>query len=473
MRRYFNILIVTISTIIFMAAGTSYAQQVPIPNPNWPLDSVVNKSVHFYTVKGDPNYQDSSYFVWTVSGGKLFYDQGATLMAGDGTTATVRGNGENVTRLWVEWNLLNVSLDTGYVYVYEISADSCQRPDTDEGKYQGMRIKVSAPPDARFISERTIACSNLKTAQIIIEIEGMPPYDLVYTLNYGEQITWHITAADLSDLDNDGKANNVAFYYTDLDTVTSDMAYVYQLDTVSSGGVYGHILDHSSHELIVHLQPPAPVIGHEWTEVTIGSNHTYYLDNPGVNAEKWFWTLRDIYSNQVNDYNSTTQSSFNVTFLNNLTPGWYYTEVQYVDTFGCYSPFDSLNIELFDIPTIAFSDTTTVMNCSATSLVPNDQFEFVVEYTGALKYGYTYVIYDETNTPLGGGVIDPLTNRSDTLRIFNNFINESENIKPWTVKITEAHNEEGVDANIIEGRDEKIIMIYPKPIILDDIDFAN
>jgi hypothetical protein len=342
----------------------------------------------------------------------------------------------------------------------------------DSGKFQGMRIKVSAPPKARFINPQTIACSNFDTARVIIEIEGMPPYDLFYTLD-GVEKTWHIEPGDLSDLDGDGKVDDIAFYYSGLDTITTDIVYNYRLVRVESGGVVGDILSYSSHDLIVHVQPPAPIIRHEWTEVTIGSTHSYYLDNPGVNPEEWFWNIRDIYTNLVNNYNSTTQSYFQVTF-NNLIPGWYYVEAQYRDTlYGCYSPFDSLNIELFDIPTIAFSDSSQdVKNCSATMPLPDGQFDFVVEYTGALTYGYSYEVYNYySDVPEYTRVIDYLTNRSDTIHIDNTFINYTEQNQPWKVKIYEAHNEEGVNVNITDS--VRIIMIYPKPIIYDDIDFAN
>jgi hypothetical protein len=484
MRRNLNIVFFTIATIIFMAVSNSYAQTplVPIPNPAWPLDSVVNGSVHFYTVPGDPNYADSSYFVWTVEGGRLFFDEDTLKPAGNGITATVRGNGDNITRMWVIWDSFITPLDTGYIYVYEISADSCQRSDMDAGKFRGMRIKVSAPPKVRFIDDQTIACANNDTARIIIEIEGMPPYDLIYTLNDVRK-TWHITASDLESLDGDGIANNVSFFYSELDTLKNDEVYNYRLDSVSSGGVYGDILKDSTHYLIVHLQPPAPVILHEWTEATRGTDsiYTFHLIDEGVNPEVWYWNMRDMAGNLKATSESTTESSFPVMF--NDSAGWYYVEARYQDTiYGCYSPFDSLNIELFDIPTIAFSDNDTIINCSATSFPGDEIFEFKIVYTGARTYGFTYKVYDDKGVlvPLNGGdSFDLLTNRSHTISIPNNFINDTDEIRPWKVVITEAHTEGNrvkvniLDSEIEGGRDERVIMIYPKPFVQDDIDFAN
>jgi hypothetical protein len=463
-----------------MAAGNSYAQpQVPIPNPAWPLDSAVNGSVHFYTVQGDHNYASPSTFVWTVLGGRLFNDEALTSMAGDGTTATVAGYGANLSRLWVIWDVFQKPIQTGYIYAYEISADGCQGSNSDAKKFQGMRMKIYAPPITRFLTKQTIACSNLDSARIIVEINGIPPYDMIYTVN-GERKTWHITSDDLSDLDGDGKANNVSFFYSGLSSSTTDMVYSYKIDSVSSEGVNGKFIDFSTHDLIVHVQPPAPVILPNWIEVTVGTTKTYQLSNPGVNAVEWFWNLKDIATNPITSFNSTSLSTFKVTYNNQ--PGLYYVETQYRDNYGCYSSWDSLNIELFNRPTIAFSDSTpNIINCSATMPMPNEKFDFVVEYEGAKSYGFTYAVYDYNGTLVDGGTFDYLTNRSNIISINNTFVNDAlpEKNRPWKVVIKTAHNEESdvnvkiVDSDKEGGKDERIIMIYPKPLIQDDIDFAN
>jgi hypothetical protein len=465
--------------LLLLCSLSSFAQ-VTIPNPNWPLDSVVNRSVHFYTVPGDVNYDTPSTFVWNVYGGKLYYDQTALSLAGDGTTATVQGDVSNVTRLYVAWDI-STQLDTGYVYVYEISADSCQRSDLDEEKFRGMRIKISAPPIARFITDETIVCSNNDSARVILEIEGMPPYDLVYTLN-DVRYEMHITEADLADWDDDGEADNISFFHSNFSTITTDEVYVYEIIEVSSGGVPGKILpEFPSHTLIAHVQPPAPEILHEWTEVTTGTPnvYTYHLADVGISPAEWSWTLRDVNTNFVNDYSSATNPNWDVTF--SQPAGWYYFEVRYTDTYGCLSPYDSLNIELFDLPTIAFVGNDTIINCSESSLVPGEKFEFVVEYYGARMYGFTYEVYDYNGTVVDGGVFDDQTNRTNIISIDNNFINDAlpEEIRPWKVVITSATSEDSrvgvtiLDSDVPGGRDERVIMIYPKPMIHDDIDFAN
>ena len=132
---------------LFMSAVIARAQTAPIPNPNWPLDSVINGAVKLFTVQGDLNYNNPSTFTWVVYGGRLFYDEALTQPAGDGTTATVVGDSAtNITQIWVIWDVFTQPIDYGWIYVTEVSADGCEKPDIDENKYQGLNIKVKAPP---------------------------------------------------------------------------------------------------------------------------------------------------------------------------------------------------------------------------------------------------------------------------------------------------------------------------------------
>lgn len=482
MRRWFiKILNIMIATIT-MAAGSAYAQIVEFPNPDWPLDSVVRGSVHYYKVQGDRNYTDASNFVWVTDGGRMFYDVGLTRLAGDGVTDTVTGNSRNITEMWVVWDKFLQPLDTGYVYVYEISSDGCQRANTEEEKYQGMRIKVSAPPKARFLLDETIACSNIDSALIIIEIEGMPPYDLKYSKD-GVVKDWHITQDDLADLDGDGEVDNVGFWLTGYSNYLMDQVIEYELIEVSSGGVPGKILfNYPDHTALIHVQPQAPDIFDEWREVTTGTPniYNYQLAYPGDNVKEWYWELRDENTNMVNTNTSATESNWGIIF--NSVPGKYILSAYYLDSYGCYSPFDTMRIELFGQPTIAFSDSTPdIRNCSATSLVPDEKFEFMVEYYGARTYSFTYTVYDYEGRVVDSGTLEYLESRTNIITINNNFINDAlpEEDRPWKVVLTSADNEEPnievkiIDSDIVGGKDERIIMIHPKPFIHEDIDFAN
>lgn len=463
----------------YMAVGTSYAQSVPIPNPDWPLDSVVNSSVHFYSVQGDVNYTEPSTFVWTVDGGRLFFDQALTQMAGDGTTASVTGDAQNRTSLWVVWDSFDQPLDTGYVYLYEISSDSCQRSDADEGKYVGMRIKVSAPPKVRFLTSETLTCSNEEGVNIDLQIDGMPPYDVKYSLN-GQIIDWHINPEDLYDADFDGLIDNVSIFIDDYVGTTTDLVYQLELLEASSGGVIGDILpNYSSHTVYAFVQPDAPEISPDWTQVTTGETHTYSLSNIGVNPAEWFWELQDYNGDLFFDFSSTSESSVSIPF--NVQPGLYNIICYFQSENGCLSLADTLPVEVFELPTIAFADSSDdAIGCSAVSIDPDDSFEFVLDYHGALTYDFTYAIYDYNGTLIQENVLDYQTNRSLIITIPNTFYNEElpQINRTWKVVITSARNEEGVDVEVLDagidgGRDERKIIIHPKPIIHDDIDFAN
>ncbi len=476
MKRYINIKTFMIATILFMAVQAAFAQRVPIPNPTWPLDSVVNWSVHRYQVPGDENYRLPSRFVWKVSGGELYYDAEATMMAGDGLTDTVVGNARNQTSMFVRWDI-GTALDTGYVYVWEISADGCERSSKDFGKYVGMRIKISAPPKVRFLANETIICSYDDSARVFLEIEGMPPYDIVYALN-GETHNMHVTSDDLYDWDGDGEINNVSFLVDGMSGITSDTVIYYQLLEASSGGVPGDVLpDFPDHTVIGHVQPPAPQIFPSNQEVTRGNTRNYSLLDRGVNPQSWHWQL-------FHESNAMVYEAFlpNIDVAMNFDAAQYYWQATYIDNFGCLSLPDSLWIEIFNQPYIMFSDSTPgIKNCSAVSLIPDEVFEFIVEYYGARSYSFTWEVYDYNGNLVDSGELEYQTYRQNIIAIENNFINDElppEN-RPWKVVITSADNEESdvevliLDSDIEGGRDERIIMIHPKPIILDDIDFAN
>ncbi|HKM92138.1 MAG TPA: hypothetical protein VJY41_00660 [Prolixibacteraceae bacterium] len=467
-----------IATIVFMAVGTAFAQSVTIPDPNWPLDSVVNGSVHRFTVHGDPYYAEPSNFVWNVDGGRLFYDEALTRMAGNGTTATVSGDQNNWTTLWVVWDSFDQPLDTGYVYVYEISADSCQRSDEDRGKFQGMLIKVSAPPKVRFIKPETLVCSNDEGVNIDIEIDGMPPFDLKYSIN-GVVSYWHILPEDLIDSDFDGEINNVVIYIDDFVGTGIDHNYELKLLEASSGGVYGELLPYTTHTVYANVQGPAPIISESWREVTVGQTHIYTLEYEGDNPDTWYWELFNEYGDIMKEYSSSNQSYYNLQL--DVQVGVYNLVAYYIGKNGCQSFADTMQIEVFPYPTIAFSEEIgDVKGCSEASINPNELFEFIVHYEGARAYNFTYTVYDYNGLFIDEFDVDWTNNRDMLIQIPNTFINSElpEINRAWKVKITAGKNEENLDIDILDlniegGRDERLIIIHPKPIIHEDIDFAN
>lgn len=464
--------------LIFLA-NLSHAQSVPIPNWSWPLDSVINGAVKHFTVQGDRNYDDPSTFTWTVYGGRLFFDADTTMPAGDGSTVTVVGDSAtNITDMWVVWDVFTAVIDTGYIYVTEVSADSCQKSDSDESKYQGMIIKVKAPPDVRFLTPETLACSNDDGVLVEIEIAGFAPFNIKYTLN-GDTINWDVAPGEMVDSDFDGKKNNLVIPINDYTGTTVDRIYQLELLEASSEGVFGKILEYPTHTVYAFVQPDAPVISPDWTEVTTGESHTISLSDRGTNVAEWYWELYNSIGSLVFEYSSTSESSVSVPF--NVPPGEYKLMAYYQSKNGCYSLSDTLGITVYPLPVLAFADSSnSAIGCSAVSLNPNDAFEFVLDYQGALSYRFTYAIYDYNNTMLSDSTVTFVMERNPVIVIPNTFINDlmPEIDRKWKVVILNALNQEGVavdvlDDNINGGRDERTITIHPKPIIVDDIDFAN
>lgn len=465
--------------IFFLLIGThsSMAQGIPIPNPNWPLDSVVNTSVHRYSVQGDPTYKKPSWFVWNVSGGTLFYDTLATQPVLYGTTDTVRGNARNKTTMYVKWELFNGALDTGYVYVYEISHNNCQLPDDYEEKYPGMRIKVSAPPDVWFLYQETNVCAYEDSFYVEIGIDGMPPFDLEYSIN-SVVYNLHVEHDDLIDSDGDGELNNVLIVRKDFKGTTNDLIYQFELLKASSGGVIGEILDnYYYHSVFVFAQPEAPYILRDFQDVTANVAHNYILQNSGTDPEEWYWELINVNQKKVFEVTTNVPS---VTVPFNVAPGDYRMVAFYRSTNACYSLADSMDIRVYDYPTIQFTGVNFAEGCSWSSVIPTDDLVFNVHFEGAPSYNFTCTIYDFNGLPVR---LYPFANQTENdveVRIPNDFVNDllPEQDRTWKLIITNATNEEKIgvtilDADIDGGRDERDLIIHTKPIITEDIDFAN
>ncbi len=466
-----------IATLFFMAVSVSYAQT--IPSPHWPLDSVVNGAVKSFTVQGDQNYDEPSTFTWTVYGGRLFFDEELTQPAGDGSTVTLLGDSvSNTTQIWVIWDVFTVPVDYGYIYLSEVSADSCQKDVLDQTKYQGLNIKVKAPPNVRFLSPETLTCSNEEGVIVEIEIDGFAPFELKYSYD-GTVIDWHVEPGEMIDSDFDGKENNLILVVDDYTGTTVDKVYQFELLEASSEGVFGEIQTYPTHTVYAFVQPDAPVITELWTEVTQGTSKLMTLDDPGVDVDTWFWEFYSADNSLYWEFSSSSQSFANINF--NFPPGDYYLISYFQSQNGCFSLTDTLDMVVYPEPYISFADSSDhAMGCSSVSIDPDDSFEFVVDYQGALSYDFSYAVYDYNNTLLGEFDVDFVTVRNPIITIPNDFFNEElpQINRTWKVVITSARNGEGVDVEILDGtlpggRDQRNIVIHPKPIIIDDIDFEN
>jgi len=465
-----------IATIGFMAVSNTYAQT--IPDPAWPLDTVIRTSVHSYTVNGDQNYDEASTFTWHVFGGRLFLDPDLTVMAGDGETATVTGSETNSTHIWVVWDALAQPSYMGYVYVTEKSANGCERAVTDPGRYQGMNIRVIAPPDVRFLTDITNVCSNETDVSVQIALKGLTPINLVYSIN-GDTIRTTITDDDLVDSDLDGIRDNISILFNDFYGTPDYLKYELKLIESSSAGIKGRVLpNYPTHTVNVFVQPDAPVIDPSPTEVTAGNRHQYSLSYDGENVYRYYWELYDS-NGQLYHERVTNEPSVPLQF--DYPPGVYNFICYYIDNNGCASESDTLSIEIFGDPTIAFADLSgNVISCSALDTEANDSFEFTVDYYGARAYDFTYAVYDYNNVMVFDSLVEFQMNRAVTIVIPNTFINDEipDVARAWKVVILNSINEENkvvtvIDGNIAGGRDERTITIHPKPIITEDIDFAN
>lgn len=480
MKRFMYIVFFMIATIFSVAVETVHAQSiVQIPDPLWPLDSVINGSVKRFEVLGDQNYDEPSTFTWTVYGGRLFFDEALTLPAGDGYTVTVLGDSiTNSTEIYVIWDVFNKHVDYGYIYVTEVSADGCEKFDYDRSKYSGLNMKVIAPPDIRFLRNETITCSNHDGVNVEIEFAGFPPFDLTYALN-GDTILWHVTEDDVVDSDFDGEDDNLVIVVDDYPGTDVDLVYDFELIKAESDGISGKVLQYPRHIVYAYVQPDAPAIFENWTQVTTNETHLYMFSDQGTNVAEWYWELYSTSGELFHEFNSTTQAMTTISF--NIPTGSYYLVAYYLSNNGCYSLSDTLEIDVFPPPTIGFADASpNVVACSAVSTDPDDSFEFYIDYQGALGYEFAYEIVDFRGFVEWGDTVTSVVVRNPMITIPNTFINDytPEIDRKWTVRIIYARNEEGrdveiLDGTIIGGRDERTMRIHPKPVIVDDIDFAN
>lgn len=469
--------LIMIVTIVIMAAGYSYAQD-PVPDPLWLEVSVINGSVKQFTIQGDQYYDEASTFTWTVYGGRMFFDEALTQLAGDGSTVEVLGDGNNNTQMWVVWDVFTKPLEYGYIYVKERSSKNCEKAIDDVTKYKGLNVEVIAPPDIRFLEPETMTCSNLEGINIEVEIKGFAPFDLTYVLD-GDTITTRVEEGEMVDSDFDGKANNLIFTVDDFIGTDVPMVHEFELIKAVSEGVPGKVLEHPTHSVFAYVQPEASIISHSWTEVTTGESHVMTLDNPDPEGAEWYWELYSVDGTLYFEESNIGRNFANIPF--EYPPGDYELISYYRHSNGCYSLSDTLEIEIFPLPTLAFSEQSKdIVGCSALSYQPDETFEFVLDYVGALSFDFSYEVYDYNNLLLWGDTIKYVTDRHPSIVIPHTFINEElpEINRDWRVILTRAINGEGVNVDIFDntiwgGRDERKITIHPKPIINDDINFAN
>jgi hypothetical protein len=152
---------------------------------------VVESSIHRYWIHGDPNYKDTSTYVWYVENGSFVeFDTISRLWIpmfvqglGNGQFVELKGmkvdTTKNASEIWVRWNDGTGGNSNGYIAVYERSGDNCIVPD----KISGFKHKIVLPPEVWFVEENREECAD-QLYSVILTFNNINDYSFPYTLSY-------------------------------------------------------------------------------------------------------------------------------------------------------------------------------------------------------------------------------------------------------------------------------------------------
>ena len=231
----------------------SYAQT--FPDPLWTEYSVSDGSVHSYTVTGDNYLVVPSSFVWVVKGGTLYTDAAGTTIAGDGITAQMLGIAGNTSTLYVKWD--KDGPGQGWVYAYEVSGDGCQQPLTMQKAYSGVRVNKIGKATVHFLADQSDYCSDDGPMVLDLELSGLPPFTLLYSIEGEDQLPLNVLKTELQDLDEDGQEDDYALDISGWAGIVEEKNVVFMIKKISSDGVEGMVEDPSTHTVHIH---PLPII---------------------------------------------------------------------------------------------------------------------------------------------------------------------------------------------------------------------
>jgi hypothetical protein len=237
-------LVIPVTTARAQEAPTGYNPFVPanLDDPlKLPEVPVVESSYHYYSVRGDANYTNPSTFVWYVENGTLgIYDPGTdTWTPASGTAPISNGTylelaGEtlnavaNSSGIWVKWNDGSGG-STGYIAVYERSADNC----VFDNQITGYKHNILVPPEVWFLVATREECADQTyavTAQLNEIHENSFPYTFTYTYpGIDGQMVQTDTTIVAADLDANNQLHWDLFGVNDLD-VADDEVYVITID---------------------------------------------------------------------------------------------------------------------------------------------------------------------------------------------------------------------------------------------------
>ena len=198
---------------------------------------VVESSYHYYTINGDANYTELSTFVWYVENGEFgFYDVAGDVWTPQGggniieLTGETLGGVDNSSGIWVRWND-GTGNSTGYVAVYERSADNCILID----QISGFKHQILVPPEVWFLVDTREECADQiysVTAQFNEVHDNSFPYVLTYSYPGPDGVIVQTDTTIVSaDLDGSNQLHWDLNAVLDLD-VAIDELYTISLDEI-------------------------------------------------------------------------------------------------------------------------------------------------------------------------------------------------------------------------------------------------
>jgi hypothetical protein len=235
---FFNLILSGILALVFILflGITSFGQGATLGyNPFVPknLDdtiklnvvTVVESSYHRYWIKGDPNYKDTSTYVWYVENGTFGnYDSSSDTWVSmsaqpfyKGYTIELPGMRidtiKNASQIWVRWD--DGAADSiGYIAVYERSPDSC----VVEDQLTGFKHNIIARPEVWLVDGNIEECADQKYA-VNVKFNNINDFSFPYELSYT------YPGSDGMPLSGQIKVNSMAEMKTGL-------SYIFDLDAV-------------------------------------------------------------------------------------------------------------------------------------------------------------------------------------------------------------------------------------------------
>jgi hypothetical protein len=237
---------------------------------------VVEGSYHRYWIAGDPNYTDTSTFVWYVENGALGYYDPATdnwapismTTHGNGYIAELPGDSldgrRNASQIWVLWDT-GAGGETGYIAVYERSYDNCVVVD----QLTGYKHNIVLAPQVWFLVGNREECAD-QVYSVTVRFNHLTEFSFPYILTYTHP-------------GNDGFPVSGELEITGFDLLDASMAYTFDLEAVQDLDVtidelYTVRLEslrdkYGANGLIAPLGPPQQ---YAWLQLTI-----YHLPQTG------------------------------------------------------------------------------------------------------------------------------------------------------------------------------------------------